>query len=194
MFKEFKISDIFYKVETPKIKAKAKDFPTEPSSEYCVPLLTSGTSNQGLTRFAKISDCPMILNNAISISANGNNAGTCFYQSDDFAVLQDAYAVKVNNHEIDSIEEGLYLTAVLNKSLNTTYNWNNKATWNRIIDEKIELPVVMSTNANHKYTVEDLDWNHMKKRIAELERERIAELEAYLKVARLKNYEIIGNS
>lgn len=186
MFKEFKISDIFYKVETPKIKAKAKDFPAEPSSEYCVPLLTSGTSNQGLTRFAKISDCPMILNNAISISANGNNAGTCFYQSDDFAVLQDAYAVKVNNHEIDSIEEGLYLTAVLNKSLNTTYNWNNKATWNRIIDEKIELPVVMSTNANHKYTVEDLDWNHMKK--------RIAELEAYLKVARLKNYEFIRNS
>lgn len=192
MFKEFKISDIFYKVETPKIKAKAKDFPTERLSEYCVPLLTSGTSNQGLTRFAKISDCPMILNNAISISANGN-AGTCFYQSDDFAVLQDAYAVKVNNHEIDSIEEGLYLTAVLNKSLNTTYNWNNKATWNRIIDEKIELPVVMSTNENHKYTVEDLDWNHMKKRIAELERERIAELEAYLKVARLKNYEFIRN-
>lgn len=129
MFKEFKISDIFYKVETPKIKAKAKDFPTERSSEYCVPLLTSGTSNQGLTRFAKVSDCPMILNNAISISANGN-AGTCFYQSDDFAVLQDAYAVKVNNREIDSIEEGLYLTAVLNKSLNVTYNWNNKATWN----------------------------------------------------------------
>lgn len=44
----------------------------------------------------------------------------------------------------------------------------------------------MSSDTNHKYTVEDIDWNHMKK--------RIAELEAYLKVTRLKNYEFIRNS
>ena len=106
MFHEFKISEVFYKIDTPKIKAKANDFPTEYSDEYCIPLLTAGAENQGLNRYAKTSDCPMIIKNVISVSANGANSGICFYQPHNFAVLQDAYALKVNGREIDGVEEG----------------------------------------------------------------------------------------
>ena len=107
MIKNYRIGDVFYKIITPKIKAKANDFPTTYSTEYCVPLLTAGAENQGLNRYARTSDCPMIINNAISISANGANSGICFYQPCDFCGLQLGYAIRVNGHEIGSVEEGL---------------------------------------------------------------------------------------
>ena len=188
MFKEFKISDVFYKIDTPKIKAKANDFPTEYSEEYCVPLLTAGAENQGLNRYAKTSDCPMIINNAISVSANGANSGICFYQPHDFAVLQDAYAIKVNGREIDGVEEGLYLTGALNKAVRDNHDWVNKAGWNHIKDDSIELPVIESSDADHAYTVDDIDWQYMRDRITELERDRITELDAYLQATFHNNF------
>lgn len=190
MFKEFKISDVFYKIDTPKIKAKANDFPTEYSEEYCVPLLTAGAENQGLNRYAKTSDCPMIINNAISVSANGANSGICFYQPHDFAVLQDAYAVKVNGREIDGVEEGLYLTGALNKAVRDNHDWVNKAGWNHIKDDSIELPVIKNSNPDHEYTVDDIDWQYMRDRITELEHDRITELDAYLQATGLNDYEL----
>ena len=190
MFKKFKISDILYKVDTPKIKAKANDFPTEYSKEYCVPLLTAGAENQGMNRYAKTSDCSMIINNAISVSANGANSGICFYQPHDFAVLQDAYAVKVNGREINGVEEGLYLTGALNKAIRDNHDWVNKAGWNHIKNESIELPVIENSDPDHEYTVNNIDWDYMRSYIAELEAERIAELEAYLQATSLNDYEL----
>ena len=190
MFKNYRIKDVFYKINTPKIKAKANDFPTEHSSEFCIPLLTAGAENQGLNRYAKGCDCTMIINNAISVSANGANSGICFYQPHDFAVLQDAYAVKVNDHEIESVEEGLYLTGALNKAIRDNHDWVNKAGWNNIKDDNVELPVVENSDPDHEYTVDDIDWQYMRDRITELERDRITELNAYLQATGLNDYEL----
>lgn len=190
MKKEFRIGDVFYKIDTPKIKAKANDFPTEYSEEYSIPLLTAGAENQGLNRWAKPSDCSIVINNAISVSANGANSGICFYQPCDFPVLQDAYAVKVHNHEIGSVEEGLYLTGALNKAVRDNHSWVNKAGWNRIKDDIVELPVIAFSDPNHTYTINDIDWQYMQDRIAELEQDRIAELEVYLAATGLDDYEL----
>lgn len=190
MMKEFVIGSVFYKIDTPKIKAKANDFPTEYSEEYSIPLLTAGAENQGLNRWAKPSDCSMVINNVVSVSANGANSGVCFYQPQNFAVLQDAYAVKVHNHEIGSVEEGLYLTGALNKAVRDNHSWVNKAGWNRIKDDIVELPVVESSDPDHVYTVDDIDWQYMQDSIAELEQDSIAELEAYLAATGLDDYEL----
>lgn len=190
MFKKFRIGSVLEKIDTPKIKAKANDFPTEYSDEYCVPLLTAGAENQGLNRYAKHFDCPMIINNCISISANGANSGICFYQPHDFAVLQDAYAVKVIGYDIQNVEEGLYLTGALNKAVRDNHDWVNKAGWNHIKDDNIELPVIENPNPDHKYTVDDIDWQYMRDYIKELERDYIKELDAYLQVTGLNDYEL----
>lgn len=190
MFKKFRIGSVLEKIDTPKIKAKANDFPTEYSDEYCVPLLTAGAENQGLNRYAKHFDCPMIINNCISISANGANSGICFYQPHDFAVLQDAYAVKVIGYDIQNVEEGLYLTGALNKAVRDNHDWVNKAGWNHIKDDNIELPVIENPNPDHKYTVDDIDWQYMRDYIKELERDYIKELDAYLQVIGLNDYEL----
>ena len=184
----FKIGDVFEKIDTIKIRAKANDFPQTYSDEYCIPLLTAGAENQGFARYARRQDCPDILHNVISVSANGANSGVCFYQSDDFAVLQDAYAIQLVGRDIQCKEDGLYLACALNKAVRDNHDWSNKAGWNHIKDDAFELPVIPSSDPSHTYTPADIDWQYMRDRIAELERDRIAELDAYLKVTGLDDY------
>ena len=187
---DFIIGDVFEKIETPKINKKANDFPTKWSPKYCIPLLTAGIENQGFARYAKPADCPMIIKNCISVSANGANSGATFYQPEGFAVLQDAYALRVINHNISNAEEGLYLAGALWKAVKSNHDWVNKAGWNHIKTDKIELPVVPSSDPSHVYTPADIDWDYMHDRIAELEHDRIAELDAYLQATGLDDYEL----
>ena len=179
-WRELKIGDVFEKIDTGKIDGKAGDFPTSPDAEHDIPLLTSSSQNQGLTRFAPRSACPTILSNAITVASNGA-AGVTFYQEDEFAVLQDAYAIRPIGQNIPNRECGLFLASVIGARLRGNFDWSNKANWSKVRELKIKLPVIET---------EEIDWRYMDKRIAELEAERIAELEAYLTVTGLNDYEL----
>lgn len=180
-WKEFRLDELFEKIKTEKISGKANDFPTCRTDEYTIPLLTAGADNQGLARYAKRSQCPTILKNVISISANGANTGVTFYQNNEFAVLQDAYAIKLKDIEIPNEQVGLFLASCISKILHGNFSWTYKAGWERIKDLSIKLPVKES---------EEIDWDYMQERIAELEQERIAELEQYLIATGLNDYEL----
>ena len=124
MEKEFLICMVFEKIKTQKIKGKANDFPTkyDKNRDYVIPLLTAGIENQGLARYAKREQCPTILSNVISVSANGANSGVVFFHPEEFAVLQDAYAIKVRNYEISNTEVGLYLASSLYKAIASNHD------------------------------------------------------------------------
>lgn len=175
---ELTIGDIFEKIDTGKIDGKAGDFPTLRDAEHEIPLLTSSSQNQGLTRFAPRSACPTILSNVISVASNGA-AGETFYQEGEFAVLQDAYAIRPIGQDIPNRECGLFLASVIGARLRGNFDWSNKANWSKVRELKIKLPVIES---------EEIDWRYMEERIAELEAERIAELEAYLTETGLNDY------
>lgn len=172
-WKEFKLDELFEKIKTEKISGKANDFPTCRTDEYTIPLLTAGADNQGLARYAKKNQCPTILKNVISISANGANTGVTFYQNNEFAVLQDAYAIKLKDIEIPNEQVGLFLASCISKILHGNFSWTYKAGWERIKDLSIKLPVKES---------EEIDWDYMQ--------ERIAELEQYLIATGLNDYEL----
>lgn len=188
-WKEFRLDELFEKIKTEKISGKANDFPTCKTGEYTIPLLTAGADNQGFARYAKRNQCPTILKNVISISANGANTGVTFYQNDEFAVLQDAYAIKLKDMEIPNEQVGLFLASCISKILHGNFSWTYKAGWERIKDMVIKLPVK---------EVEEIDWEYMQEyiteleqeRITELEQERIAELEQYLIATGLNDYEL----
>lgn len=180
-WKEFRLDELFEKIKTEKISGKANDFPTCRTDEYTIPLLTAGADNQGLARYAKRSQCSTILKNVISISANGANTGVTFYQKDEFAVLQDAYAIKLKDIEIPNERIGLFLASCISKILHGNFSWTYKAGWERVKGMSIKLPVKES---------EEIDWGYMQERIAELEQERIAELEQYLIATGLNDYEL----
>lgn len=177
---ELRIGDVFEKIDTGKINGKAGDFPTSRDAEHEIPLLTSSSQNQGLTRFAPRSACPTILSNVISVASNGA-AGETFYQEDEFAVLQDAYAIRSIGQDIPNRECGLFLASVIGARLRGNFDWSNKANWPKVRELKIKLPVIET---------EEIDWRYMEERIAELEAERIAKLEAYLAETGLNDYEL----
>lgn len=138
--KEYRISDLFEKVEVQKIQGKANDFPTQKDNAHNIPLLTSTGSNQGFSRYAAKEDCPTILQDVISIASNGD-AGATFYQAEPFAVLQDAYAIQLKAHKMTEAI-GLYLAAAIRKAIYDTHDWVNKAGWSNIKDSIITLPSV----------------------------------------------------
>lgn len=95
------------------------------------------------------------------------------------------------NPKIDKIKENkLYFQSAINKEMSSRYGkaYNSYPTMKSLAVTKIFLPVIENPNPDHEYTVNDIDWQYMRDRIAELERDRIAELDAYLKVTGLDDY------
>ncbi len=179
-FKEYRIEDLFEKVKTKGLPYKAKDLKGKNDEIYNLPALTAGVENQGLAYFVPRENAT-ILKNVISVSANGANTGVMYYQPNEFTVLQDAYAIKFKGEQPTN-KQYLFLVGALTKSIRFRYDWSNKAGWERIKSEKITLPTTPTTAKG------GIDFVYMEKYIAELEAERIAELEAYLKVTGLSDY------
>ena len=142
--------------------------------------MTAGIQNQGLNNYVP-RDGSTILKNVISISANGANTGATFFQSQEFTVLQDAYAIEWVNHNVHLTDnQYLFLVSAISKAIYGNYEWTNKAGWERIKNDFINLPIDKG----------NIDFDFMESFIAELEALRIAELEAYLKVTGLKEYNL----
>ena len=137
---EYRIGDLFEKVKVRPLKYKTSELKKIPDEVYKLPALTAGIENQGLNNYVPI-DNATILRNVISISANGANTGVTFFQSNEFTVLQDAYAIDWKDPSIEfNRNNGVFISSVINGVLHGKYEWTNKAGWLRVQDEKIYLP------------------------------------------------------
>lgn len=140
-WQKFTIRDLFNKVKTKSLKIKTSELPKSKDGEYNLPALTAGIQNQGLNNYVKRTNAT-ILKDVISISANGANTGVTFYQSEEFTVLQDAYAIDwIYSNKKPNENQFLFLTAAITKSIYGNFEWTNKAGWEKIKSCKIELPV-----------------------------------------------------
>lgn len=138
---EYKMADLFDKIKTKKLPYQAKSLPTEPTGKYILPCLTSSFKNQGLNYFAPI-DGATILKNVISIPSN-SDVYRAYFQSRDFTVLSDAYAIKwkYDNNEYDA-KLFLFMVACINQVTDLPiYSYKNKlGGWNVVKDKYIQLP------------------------------------------------------
>ena len=170
---------MFEKIKVTALKLKTSELPSEKTQDYDLPALTAGIQNQGLNNFVSRKNAT-ILKNVISISANGANTGATFYQSHDFTILQDAYAVKwKQNENLLTDNQYLFCVGTISKVIYGNYEWTNKAGWEKIKNENIQLPITSTGEINFAF---------MENFISELEEERISELNAYLEVTGLKDY------
>ena len=182
---KFLIGDVLKKVTTKKLPLKAKALPKITNGDKSlVPLMAAGVENQGCVGYVNPNE-PTVLHNLITVSANGANSGATFYQQRKFSILQDAYALELVDKYADYASDNvyLYLTAVIDHRLKDN-GYNNKATWNRIKNYYIELPVTPAGEPDFEYMtmrIRELE----AQRIRELEAQRIRELEAYLRVTGL---------
>ncbi|GAA8773999.1 restriction endonuclease subunit S [Helicobacter pylori] len=182
---EFKLGDLFEKIIIKPLPYQTAQLPKEKTPTHELPALTAGILNQGLNNFVPKENAT-ILKNVISISANGANTGATFYQSHEFCVLQDAYAIEFIGDKKLNDKEYLFFVCAISKVIynNSKYEWTNKAGWNKVKNELISLPLKPTAKTQ---TLKDIDFDFMEKFIAELEQCRLAELEAYLKATGLSN-------
>lgn len=140
-WQEFRVGDLFDRISTVKLNYKAKELPQQPIDEYILPCLTSSFMNQGLNYYAPRKGAT-ILNNVISIPSN-SDVYRAYYQSRDFTVLSDAYAIQwiYDTNEITS-RQYLFMVACINKVTDLPiYSYKNKlGGWNVVKDKYISLP------------------------------------------------------
>ena len=140
-----------------------------------LPATTAVLSNNQIGKYISRENAT-ILKNVFSATANG--FGRVFYQPYEFTILQDSYAFKFKNNDIDISKIHSFIVGILNK-IYQKYNWGNKSGWAKIKQEKISLPVKKDR---------EIDFAFMENFISQLEACRLSQLEAYLLVTGLKNY------
>lgn len=177
----YRMEELFQRIETNKLPYKADELPNQPVGEYVLPCLTSSFNNQGLNYYAPRHGAT-VLKNVISIPSN-SDVYRAYYQSRDFTVLSDAYAIRwmLDDRELSS-NQYIFIVMCINKVTDLPiYSYKNKlGGWNVVKNKYIQLP---QKNGS-------IDFDFMEAFIAELEAERIAELSAYLTVSGLDNYEL----
>ena len=165
---------MFDKKEYIKLNLKKSTLPKETNGDYNLPAITCTTQNNGIACYVP-REKATIFKNCISVAANGD--APAFYQPHDFTILQDAYVLKFKGEELSDLHY-LYFVSLLQKIL-TKFDWNNKSGWEKVKQEKIELPI------NKDGTIA---FEFMENYIKELETKKIRELKAYLQATGLKNY------
>ncbi len=139
-YKEFRIGNLFERISTNKLPYKAKDLPEYPKDKFILPCLTSSFKNQGLNYYVP-KDNATILKNVITIPSN-SDIYRAYFQSNDFTVLSDAYAIKWNEENELSEEQYLFMVSCINKVTDLPiYSYKNKlGGWNRASKKYISLP------------------------------------------------------
>lgn len=137
----YKVGTLFDRVTTKKLPYKAKELPKQPTDDYVLPCLTSSFQNQGLNYYApKVG--ATVLSNVISIPSN-SDVYRAYYQSKDFTVLSDAYAIRWKPDDTTlSPNQYLFMVMCINKVTDLPiYSYKNKlGGWNVVKDKYIKLP------------------------------------------------------
>lgn len=137
----YKVGNLFERVSTKKLHYKAKELPKQPTDDYVLPCLTSSFQNQGLNYYAPKAGAT-VLSNVISLPSN-SDVYRAYYQSRDFTVLSDSYAIRWKSEETRlTPNQYLFMVMCINKVTDLPiYSYKNKlGGWNVVKDKEIRLP------------------------------------------------------
>lgn len=135
-------------------------------------VITAGLTNNGILGKTNVK-AKIFEENTITIDM----FGFAFYRQFKYKMVTHARVFSLKPQFTITERQGLFLTNSLH-FLNKKFGYENMCSWVKIQDEKIQLPVKDGK----------IDFDFMESFIAELEAERLAELEAYLSVTGLNDY------
>lgn len=137
----YTVGNLFEKVATKKLPYKAKELPKQPTDDYVLPCLTSSFQNQGLNYYAP-KEGATVISNVISLPSN-SDVYRAYYQSRDFTVLSDSYAIQWKWAENKPTpNQYLFMVMCINKVTDLPiYSYKNKlGGWNVVKYKEIKLP------------------------------------------------------
>ena len=169
---EFLLGDIF------DIHAPAKKFNANTVKfGGLYPYVARGSSNNGIRGY--ITEDTKYLNPARTFSF-GQDTATVYYQEKAYFTGDKIKVMELRGHELNETI-ALYLIPVIRKAF-SGFAWGQSSFNESVLNNmKIYLPVTSDGTP---------DWDYMSERVRELEEERVRELDAYLKVSGLDDYEL----
>lgn len=147
----FAIGDLYDKVELSKNPFdKRKDSRQIPDSKYCIPLVNAKHGDNGIMYYGDKTVFESI-DMTIDIVQNGAIAtGDVYPQPQPTGVLWDAYLIRAIHHQ-DTTETLMYISAAIKKSIKRKYTYDNKAYWDQVKKETIDLPVTPSGEVDYHF-------------------------------------------
>lgn len=176
---EYRIGDLFEKLNLRFLKSsfdKENDISREKSLEFNLPLVNAKDGENGIMYYGRSEDFESAEMTIDIVNDGAVSTGNVYSQPQKTGVLYNAYLVKPKFGTNGKLLH--FFTSTIQKSIKLKFGYENKAGWAKVQEEKIQLPT-----KNGK-----IDFDFMESFIAELEAERIAELEAYLLSTGLKDY------
>lgn len=149
--KEFTIGDLYDKV-TLKKKAfdKRRDSRQIPDSRYYLPLVNAKHGDNGIMYYGD----PNVFDSiemSIDIVQNGAIAtGDVYPQPQRTGILWDAYLIQASHHQ-DNTETLLYFSTAIAKSIKKKYTYDNKAYWEQVKEDKINLPITSTGEIDYLF-------------------------------------------
>jgi len=149
--RKFVIGDLFDKVELRKKPFdKRKDTRQKPDCRYCIPLVNAKHGENGIMYYGDSSVFDSV-DMTIDIVQNGAIAtGDVYPQPQQTGVLWDAYLIRATNHQ-DNVETLLYFSTAIEKSIKKKYSYDNKAYWEQVKENLIDIPVTPSGQIDYKF-------------------------------------------
>ena len=185
MLRTFKVGALFDIHPTRAYKMKNDElFATSGTT----PVLSNSSVDNGVGGYCGLA--PTERGGIITFSDTTTGADTMFYQPDPFIGYPHVQGMYPYNPDKWNENTCLYVISAIRKSAGNGWNYAVKFNRNLVKELPVELPVIKSDDPDYTYTVDDIDYVYMQERIAELEQERIAELDAYLAASRLDDYEL----
>lgn len=157
---------------------KENDISKEKSLEFNLPLVNAKDGNNGVMYYGRSQDFESAEMTIDIVNDGAISTGNAYPQPQKTGVLYNAYLIKPKFSTNEKLLH--FFTSTIFKSIKHKFGYENKAGWDKVKQEKIQLPI-----KNGK-----IDFEFMESFIAELEAERIAELEAYLLATGLKDYNL----
>ncbi|UOR32219.1 restriction endonuclease subunit S [Helicobacter pylori] len=161
---------------------KQKDISKVQTSEFDLPLVNAKNGDNGIMYYGRSSDFESAEMTIDIVNDGAVSTANVYPQLLKTGVLYNAYLIKPKF--TPTRETLLFFTPCIYKAIKLKFSYENKASWNKVKNELISLPLKPTANTQ---TIKDIDFHFMEKFIAELEQCRLAELEAYLKATGLSN-------
>ena len=170
MLKNFFIKDLFEVINNPQLDKE--NFTFSESAEY--PYFTRTENNNGILGYVE-------------------------YLDEEHKIKGNSLAVGMISMRFGFNEKlAMYFIGILNKHSEYYQSFLVRHFKDKVSETVVALPVIESPVPNHEYTINDIDWQSIQSSItkleqdyiAEIERERIAELDAYLVASGLDDYEL----
>ncbi len=176
-WQSFKLGDLFEKLDLKfkkKIFNKQKDISKVQTSEFDLPLVNAKNGDNGIMYYGRSSDFESAEMTIDIVNDGAVSTANVYPQPLKTGVLYNAYLIKPKF--TPTRETLLFFTPCIYKAIKLKFSYENKASWNKVKNELISLPLKPTANAQ---TFEDIDFDFMQTLINALMKQTIQGVAQY---------------